>query len=208
MHRDLAGASAKKRQQARKRHAKKTGAQLAKFAIGDFVLVRQVAKMAGKLTLHWRGPARVVRVISDWVMEVQSLVPPHDVSTHHAARLKSYSDKELDVTADLLEHVAFGEYGFHVESLLDVRRVDGQYQVLVKWLGLEASWEPAATLYEDITIVMRRWVSAMAKENPQVEEMRGALEEALGHPLQEEVLLAEQLVSPQSSTRWLAYLVG
>ncbi|RHY22068.1 hypothetical protein DYB32_009629 [Aphanomyces invadans] len=120
-------------------------------------------------------------------MEMQQLVPPHDVSLHHARLLKLYLEAERDVAEDLIEQVAFGDSGFHVEALEEIRDNAGRFEVKVKWLGqdeAEASWEPATALYEDIPVIFRRWT----KSNPKLKFMSAMLagvEKATGHPLQE-----------------------
>ncbi|KAH9120977.1 hypothetical protein AeMF1_007095, partial [Aphanomyces euteiches] len=181
LHRDLASTSAKKRQQARERQAKKKAVQLQKFSIGDFVLVGHVTRHANKLSLHWRGPSKIVRVVTDYVMETQELVPPYDLSLHHACRLKMYCEGGRDVTEDLEDHIAFGNEGFHVARLGSVRVENGEYQALVYWLGLdedEASCRPVQCLYEDIPVVFRRWVNQSQDE--EVKKMAEALEKSLG----------------------------
>ncbi|ETW00286.1 hypothetical protein H310_07665 [Aphanomyces invadans] len=102
----------------------------------------------------------------DHPMDVQQLLPPHAISLHHASRLKLYSEAGRDVAEDLLEQVAFGDSGFHVEALKEIRDNAGRFEVRVQWLGLdeaEASWEPVTTLYEDVPELFRRWVIANAK---------------------------------------------
>ncbi|KAF0730914.1 hypothetical protein Ae201684_011796 [Aphanomyces euteiches] len=126
LHRDLASTSAKKRRQARERQAKKKAVQLQKFSVGDFVLVGHVTRHANKLTLHWRGPSKIVRVVTDYVMETQELVPPYDLSLHHAYRLKMYCEGGRDVSEDLADHIAFGNEGFHVARLGSVRVENGE----------------------------------------------------------------------------------
>ncbi|RHZ27015.1 hypothetical protein DYB26_012008 [Aphanomyces astaci] len=137
MHRDVAARSEKLRQQARGRREKKAHVRLAKFALGDFVLVGKIIKFPNKLALNWKGPYRVSR-------------------------------------------------GFFVEDLLGARRgADGKFEVRVKWKGLdeeEASWEPALQLYEDIAVVLRRWIMKNASDGV-VKEMRDDLEATLGHSL-------------------------
>ncbi|RLO02131.1 hypothetical protein DYB28_003152 [Aphanomyces astaci] len=119
-------------------------------------------------------------------MEVQQLVEPFRTSVHHASRLKFFSDAALDVTDDLVDYAAFGDEGFFVEELLGARRsADGKFEVRVKWKGLdeeEAFWEPALQLYEDIAVVLRRWIVKNASDGV-VKEMRDHLEATLGHSL-------------------------
>ncbi len=113
-------------------------------------------------------------------MEMQQLVPLYDITTHHACRLKMYCEGGRDVTEDLAAQIAFGDGGFHVERLERARLVDGQYQVLVKWLGLkeaESSWEPAASLWEDILVFFGRWIG----KNKDSMDLVGDMADALGH---------------------------
>ncbi|RLO08621.1 hypothetical protein DYB28_000668 [Aphanomyces astaci] len=103
-------------------------------------------------------------------MHTQQLVPPYEVTVHHACRLKMYREDGREVTEDLEAQIAFGDGGFHVERLDEARCVNGQHQGLVNWLVLddeESSWEPAANLLDDIRIVFRTWVAAN-KEDPAV----------------------------------------
>ncbi|RLO00618.1 hypothetical protein DYB28_012023 [Aphanomyces astaci] len=170
MHRNVAVRSDKLRQQARGRRDRKSQVKFAGFSVGDFVLVGSVVNRPTKLALHWRGPCQVTRVITDHVMETQQLVPPYEVTVHHACRLKMYHEGGREVTEDLEAQIAFGDGGFHVERLDEARCVDGQHQVLVKWLGLddeESSWEPATNLLDDIPVVFRKWAAAN-KEDPAV----------------------------------------
>ncbi|ETV66663.1 hypothetical protein H257_16965 [Aphanomyces astaci] len=99
---------------------------------------------------------------------------PSDQSHHRPC------DGDSAAGAITSRQIAFGDGGFHVERLDEVRCVDGQHQVLVKWLGLddeESSWEPAANLLDDIPVVFRKWAVAN-KEDPTV----AALIKTLGFP--------------------------
>ncbi|RLO13509.1 hypothetical protein DYB28_014427 [Aphanomyces astaci] len=178
MHRNVAVRSDKLRQQARGRHDRKSQVKFAGFSVGDFVLVGSVVNRPTKLALHWRGPCQVTRVITDHVMETQQLVPPYEVTVHHACRLKMYHEGGREVTEYLEAQIAFGDGRFHVERLHEARCVDGQHQVLVKWLGLvdeESSWEPAMNLLDDIPVVFRKWAAAN-KEDPAVAALIKALD--------------------------------
>jgi hypothetical protein len=186
MHREVSERSEKLRKQARGRRQQRPHVQPAKFALGDFVLVGKVLKFPGKLALNWKGPYRVTRVDSDFVMEVQQLVEPYGTSIHHASRLKFFADATLEVNEDLKNYVAFGDEGFYVEELLEARcNAEGKQEILVKWKGLdveEASWEPVSQLHEDIPVVLRRWLKKSA-DNSAVQELIKSLEADLGRPL-------------------------
>ncbi|ETV92319.1 hypothetical protein H310_13373 [Aphanomyces invadans] len=79
-----------------------------------------------------------------------------------------YHEGGREVTEDLVDQLAFGYGGFHVERLEKVRKVaDGSFQVLVKWLGLEedeSSWELAKNLLEDIPVVFRKWCESKRQD--------------------------------------------
>ncbi|RHY24228.1 hypothetical protein DYB32_008930, partial [Aphanomyces invadans] len=137
MHKDCVESPTTKRENKRKQREKKQGVKWPSPALGDFVFVARVVKHPNKLSLHWKGPYRVVQVKSDHLMEVQQLVSPHVSSLHHASRLKLYSEAERDVAEDLPEQVAFGDSGFHVEALEEIRDNAGRSEVKVKWLGLD-----------------------------------------------------------------------
>lgn len=185
MHKDVAAAAEHRRTRARDRRGKKTHVRLPTFSLGDFVLVGRVAQAPNKLTLHWTGPARIVAVINDYLFEVQQLVEPYGTSKHHASRLQMYHEGGRDVTVDLVEHIAFGDDGFYVDKLADARSVNGTWQVLVHWMGLEAaeaSWEPALDMYADVPVLFRRWARS-AHAPPLVADMVHAMERVLGHSL-------------------------
>ncbi|ETV78291.1 hypothetical protein H257_07878 [Aphanomyces astaci] len=132
--------------------------------------LRVVGQARGRRDRKSQVKFAVTRVITDYVMETQQLVPPYEVMAHHACRLKMYHEGGREVTEEIEAQIAFGDGGFHVERLDEARCVDGQDQVLVKWLGLddeESSWEPGANLLDDIPVVFRKWAAAN-KEVPAV----------------------------------------
>ncbi|KAH9099082.1 hypothetical protein LEN26_016366 [Aphanomyces euteiches] len=182
IHQRIAVREEKLRSQAKVRWNKKRQVEKINFDVGDYVLIGNVVQHPNKLSLNWRGPAKVVRVVTDHAMEVQ-LCPPCTTSVHHSCRLKFYSDANLNTTDDLLAYAAFGDEGFHVETLLAVRKSDGVCEVLVNLDEIEASWKPAANLFADIPVIFRRWAMANAGKIDLVSEMVADLEESLGSPL-------------------------
>ncbi|ETW05776.1 hypothetical protein H310_03460 [Aphanomyces invadans] len=162
MHKHVSGVAEVKRTKARERRESQRAVKLAKFTLGDFVLMARALKHLVKLTLRWKGPFRVVKVVSDYLMEVQQPVPPGDVSLHHASRLRLYCEGGRDVDEDLKAQIAFGD-----EDLRDLRLRDGVWEVLIKWFGLgelESSWEPAMSIYEDAFVLFRRWAKTRSNE--------------------------------------------
>ncbi|ETW04001.1 hypothetical protein H310_04406 [Aphanomyces invadans] len=79
-----------------------------------------------------------------------------------------YHEGGREVTDDLVDQIALGDGAFYVEHLEEVRvAADDRYEVLVKWLGLDAeesSWEPVDNLLEDILVVLRKWCAAHKDE--------------------------------------------
>ncbi|KAF0712687.1 hypothetical protein AaE_011967 [Aphanomyces astaci] len=185
MHKHVAETAAAKRAKARYRRDGQRSVKLAKFTLGDFVLVARALQHPGKLSLRWKGPFRVVKVVSDYLMEVQQLVPPGATSLHHACRLRLYCEGGREVNEDLKAQIAFGDEGFYVEDLRDLRLRDGVWEVLIKWLGLddlESSWEPALSIYEDVPLLFRRWAKARSNKDG-VSEIIDDLTSACGHPM-------------------------
>ncbi|ETV94796.1 hypothetical protein H310_11470 [Aphanomyces invadans] len=94
-----------------------------------------------------------------------------------------YSKAANGMAEDLLDQVAYGEGGFHFETVMRVREVDGQFQVLVKWQGIEddeASKESAVNLYEGVPVLLQKWVASTDDQDNRP-GMRVALEMTLGH---------------------------
>jgi hypothetical protein len=139
----------------RGRTSRNTSAPLAQFEPGYFALYMDVwAGPPAKLRMRWKGPAMVVKANSPWVFEIQNLITGL-VKEAHASRLKFYADRDLEVSADLLPHVAHNGQGYEVEEFGDARwnEVKQVYEIAVKWRGLddvETSWEPAQNLFEDL----------------------------------------------------------
>ena len=55
----------------------------------------------------------------------------------HASRLKFYADKDLEVTAELLAHVAHTDQGYEVEAFGNARWNEAKqfHEIEVKWRG-------------------------------------------------------------------------
>jgi hypothetical protein len=155
LHKRCSDASGAGRHRARAAHSQKRAVAPHNFDVGDFVLEAQRDTQArNKLALKWRGPRRVLEVISDYVFLVEDLETGNSTPVH-GSRLRFYHDASLDVTADLLAQVAHNELGYDVQAIKDIRlEADtGVYQLLISWLGFDAhddSWEPLAVLYEDV----------------------------------------------------------
>jgi hypothetical protein len=143
------------------RRKSKSGMETANLDIGDYVLVAKRDFHSGdKLTLRWRGPHRVVGTISDHVYDVEDLLTGK-ITPVHASRLRFYSDAALEVSAELLDHIAHNNSGFDIQALRNLRYdpETKSYCVEVSWLGFdeaENTWEPLANLAEDVPELVER----------------------------------------------------
>ncbi|ETV64464.1 hypothetical protein H257_18660 [Aphanomyces astaci] len=157
--------NARKRDRSRQYHDKKKGVQMAQFVVGDYVLYQDVwAHLRQKLRTKWCDPAVVTEVTSNWVYDVENLLT-HDVRPVHTSRLKFYADCDLDVTSELLAHVAQNSGGFEVEAMVDARYVPttNVYELLIKWRGLEDaenSWKPANNIFADLPVMFKAFCKA------------------------------------------------
>ncbi|GMF10760.1 unnamed protein product [Phytophthora lilii] len=121
MHKRTATITSAVRAAGRKGHDMKQGTTMAQFDIGDFVLYADVWQHTrSKLHVNWCGPAQVVATTSNWIFEVRNLVTGQQKEVH-VSRLKFYSDSSLDVSEDLLLHIAHNSEGHIVDSLLEAR---------------------------------------------------------------------------------------
>ena len=120
LHRDVNTAANTKRAKERARRNAQPKAKAIQLDVGDYVLVGSVSRRRSKLQIRWLGPHRVVQAITDWIFVVEDLRDSKQ-STHHVSRLKLFAAKDLLVTQDLLDHVAYVEGGHIVEELRDCR---------------------------------------------------------------------------------------
>jgi len=138
-------------QRARSRRAASKG-KSADFSEGDFVLVAKEDFNAGeKLALRWRGPRRILNVVSKWIYTVEDLRTgvTEDV---HATRLRFYCDHSLDTNA-IMSHVLYSERGMEISRLLKLSESpSGDLLVRVRWYGLlpdQDTDEPLQNIFED-----------------------------------------------------------
>lgn len=138
------------------------GENLVNFHVGDYVLrSRTDEKRGNKLQVNWVGPYRVTRADSH-SFRVEHLITgeEHDV---HPSRLKMYADDSLNVTDELLEHVAAQGIILAVKELKGHKwnNATKDFDILVSWKGLQSiedSYEPMQVLNKDIKILLKRYV--------------------------------------------------
>ncbi len=168
LHRDVAAVANTKRAKERDRRNAQPTVKAIHLDVGDYFLVGSVSRRRSKLQIRWLGPRRIVQAITDWIFVVEDLRNGKQ-STHHVSRLKLFAAKDLLVTQDLLDHVAYVEGGHIVEELRDCRfdKVQKHWTILVKWMGLseaETTWEPVMNLIEDVPSLVRAFILARGEE--------------------------------------------
>ncbi|KAG4062025.1 hypothetical protein PC123_g3134 [Phytophthora cactorum] len=160
MHGAVQDRKEKLRQLNRKRER---GKNLVNFSVGDFVLRSRVdEKQGNKLQLTWVGPCRVVRANAH-SFRVQHLVTREELDVH-ASRLNLYADDSLEVTDELLEHVAVQGILLAFEGLKEHRwNADiKDYELRVGWKGLqtiEDCYEPMLSLSKEIRVLVNNYLA-------------------------------------------------
>jgi hypothetical protein len=140
------------------------GDNLVNFNVGDFVLRSRVdEKGQNNLLVTWVGPYAVTAAQAHNVFKVKHLVTGEELAVH-SSRLKFFADKDLEVTEEILEHVAAQGIMIRVRELLQHRWNDRSrsYKILVGWHGLEAiedSWEPLGAMRKDVSALVQEYVA-------------------------------------------------
>jgi hypothetical protein len=89
------------------------------------------------LLVEWKGPRRVSSVDSDFVFVVENL-HTKELKAAHATRLRFYTNKELNVTAELAQAAEHNDHQlFVVSKILDSRYNEEEmfHELLVAWRG-------------------------------------------------------------------------
>jgi Chromo (CHRromatin Organisation MOdifier) domain len=147
------------------------------FQVGDYVLVAEHRKSGvSKLQVKWKGPRRVASVESDSVFVVENLLTK-ELKAAHATRLRFYKDKELNVTAELVQAAEHNDHNLYVVSkILDARYNEQEmlHELLVAWRGFpvgEATWEPYSVMAVDVPDMVEKFLESHEDINA-VREMR------------------------------------
>ena len=176
MHKRAREAKEKKRKANRKtRECGKRRAPVdANYEIGDFVLWSNVEKRidVDKLMVRWLGPFRVVATISAKVYTIEHLLTGQTRDVH-STRLRFYSDKSLNVTQELKEHISSQGFDYVVDSFVGLRHnpTTKRYEIRVRWSGfqdIEDSWEGFDAVLNDVPRKVIEFLIAKLAEDAQL----------------------------------------
>ncbi|OWZ04566.1 hypothetical protein PHMEG_00023512, partial [Phytophthora megakarya] len=134
------------------------------FSEGDYVLWSRVDKrmQGNKLLVRWVGPFQVVKALAHSFLIRHILTgAEYDV---HGSRLKFYHDADLEVTAEIREHVSLQGIILEVREVVDhrINGDTGELELLVAWRGLqdiENSWEPAHSIQRDVPTLVAKYAA-------------------------------------------------
>lgn len=83
--------------------------------------------------------------------------------------MKYYSDKDLNITADLKHQITHDEMRYRVAEFLNHRTIDGTQEFLTRWEGFDiedATWEPVSILFEDVPKLCQEYVANNCNKQP------------------------------------------
>jgi hypothetical protein len=148
------------RKDRRKKINDRKGASAIQFQVGDFVLVALVKKrLHSKLHMTWTGPFQIVRIINEFVYEVESIVG-NQIQEVHAVRLRFYEDKYLQITEEMQEQFLNDQFNYEVEKLIDLKFFK-DLEFLVRWRGFDEAfdtWESARSILEDVPEMVDKFI--------------------------------------------------
>ena len=154
------------------------------FTVGDYVMVAGTGNSANvqrraKPMMKWQGPYQIVRQASVSEFDVRLLGSPEGSEAPvHWTRLKRFAGPDLNVTARLIANAQHDQQKFYVDEFRDWKEVgEGNIELLVKWRGLEETWEPIERLYEDVPGKVMAYLRENAEENPALQAVRKKLKE-------------------------------
>jgi ribosomal protein S17 len=112
MHAQVAEKATRDRKAAIQKHNYKKHVRSPNFQVGDYVLAAE-HRGVSKLQFKWKGPRRVASVESDYVFVVENLLTK-ELNAAHAARLRFYKDKELNVSAELAQAAEHNDHQLYI----------------------------------------------------------------------------------------------
>ena len=173
----------KKRDKRRKSNQRQNTGRDVQFIAGDWVLVAKVRRLPGdKLEATWKGPMRVIKHCSKYVYEIENPLTQERVQ-RHVQRLRIYAEADLELTNMLKDHRQHAEQRLEVEAIRELRyeEVTKQLELKVQWRGLEATWEPAQQIVEDVPQLVKRFLERLSTKHAHKEELQQLMRSVTAH---------------------------
>lgn len=166
MHKEVSRILSDSRKKAVERHNARTHVYPCNPIVGDYVVVARHRGPKTKMSANWVGPRRVVRILSDFTVEVEHLLN-QEKDVVHISRVKPYSDASIGTPVQMREIAEYSDsIWYSVEKFKDVRESTNGFEVLVSWKGLSSSgdsWEPLPVMYEDVPSKVRQYFGRRRK---------------------------------------------
>lgn len=172
MHRDIRERATKAREGEVQRHIVFTRTRKCSFKVCDlFLRSSPEYNSKWKLSLRYRGPYRVVEVISDFALEVEYL-RRSKCSVFQRTRLKFFQNRDVKVKVELQEKMAFQkDESFVVGYIMAIHLKNGNVEVKVKWKRFdneEPSCKSMETMKKDIPSLTNAFFNLMIRDgNPE-----------------------------------------
>lgn len=171
IHKEVSDNNTANRSRALKWHNAKTNVTPLNINIGDYVMIRTHAHRNHKLESKWRGPMLVVEAKSTLVFVVKD-INNGSQQTVHAQRMIPYpiSRNATMISEELKQQATYYDTNFHlVQEICDIRERRGEFQVLIRWAGLDEdedrTWEPIRQIRDDLPGVLEDYLHTSGKRN-------------------------------------------
>ena len=184
MHEELKDAAQKRRRQLA---ARQTNAERAlQFEVGDLVMVAAWGnaahvKRGSKLCPSWQGPYEVVAAVSTTAYSVRLIGrPDKPPKTVHWSRMKRFGSAGFDISERLTRTAVNDCQKFEIDRFMAWRcDSNGEVELMARWHGFEPeddTWEDLRQLYDDVPVLVRKYLSEHAGEDDQLDEAAASLQ--------------------------------
>jgi len=174
MHKDVQLSKEEKRKAAERYLNNKSRPPPPNFIVGDYVLA--LRHVRSKLQNRWTGPYKIIEQVSSWVYKIKNMIDQTEKEVH-VDHLRFYKDSKFEMTPSMKEQMAFANVGYEVEEFLQVKRINGEWHIEVKWKGFnhdDNSWEPISNMIEDVPDKLNEFISRKSNNN-KVKKMKQEL---------------------------------
>jgi hypothetical protein len=171
LHKTVIDKTTSQREAKLKSHNARTNVTDPQFAVGHFVLVavalaKSKERSNPKLAVLWKGPCRIIRVVSNTTYEIENIVNgSHETLLY--ARLGSYFDDALHITELLTAAISGSDArlkGYKIQNLLALRAARERWEVQVKWMRYQTpTWEPVETIRANVLDMFAMFLNRLSR---------------------------------------------